>query len=81
MADDSNTAQAEKLVAALREQVRDMSSKLVTVEREGIGSGTSRARALRIQAAELRRDLDHARFLLERLDRRFPGVGAHSWPG
>ena len=49
MADDSNTAQAEKLVAALREQVRDMSSKLVTVEREGIGSGTSRARALRIK--------------------------------
>jgi hypothetical protein len=71
---DPNAAQARELLTALHEQVRDMSPRLVRAEFESAGGHTSRERALRREAAVLRRDVAHAQFLMERLRRRYPDV-------
>jgi hypothetical protein len=66
---DADAAQARVLMGALREQERRLSRKLARAERE-------RARGTRPagDAAALR-DLSHARFLIQRLHRRYPVVG------
>lgn len=73
---DPDVAQAHLLIAALRHQLRDMAPQLARVDATcpGPGRPTSRTRALRREAATLRRDVDQAHFLIARLLRRFPVI-------
>ncbi|MGV9803878.1 hypothetical protein ACWDTP_38135 [Mycobacterium sp. NPDC003449] len=71
--DRPDIAQARQLIGELRAQIRDMTPRLARAEQEGAGH-TTRARAMRREAAELRRDVGQARFLIDRLHRRFPDI-------
>jgi hypothetical protein len=70
---DPNVAQARQLIGALRDQLREMAPRLARAERDAIGGHSRVARARRLEAAELRRDVSQAQLLIERLHRRFPG--------
>lgn len=69
---DPNAAQASVLIAALTAQLRDMTPKLLLAERQADHHHPAGARAMRQTAAELRRDINQAQFLITRLRRRFP---------
>lgn len=69
---DPNVAQAAVLIAALTEQLRDMTPKLLLAQRQADSRHAAGARAMRQIAAELRRDINQAQFLIARLGRRFP---------
>jgi hypothetical protein len=71
---DPDTAQAAQLPDALQEQLRMMAPRLAQAQREGAAGQTSRARAMRREAAALHRDINHAQFLVERLHHRFPSI-------
>jgi hypothetical protein len=73
---DPNAAQARELLDALLEHVREITPRLVRAEQEGVHGDTSRSRAIRRVAGELRRDVSQAEFLIARLRRRYPGVDA-----
>jgi len=69
--DVRNAAQAMKLVRALRDQLHEMTQQLVRLERQGV-TGTHRpASAIRCEAAALRRDINEAQILIDRLQRRY----------
>jgi hypothetical protein len=63
-------AQAVEFIRALQVQVRKMTSRLAWVEREGVTDRSSRE--MRLEAAALRRDIQEARLLIDRLQRRYP---------
>ncbi|WP_396911146.1 hypothetical protein [Mycolicibacterium sp.] len=63
---DPNVAQAAVLIAALNEQLRAMAPKLRTAERQADSRHAAGARAMREIAAGLRRDINHAQFLIAR---------------
>jgi mevalonate pyrophosphate decarboxylase len=64
---DYQRAQAVELVRALRHQLRCMTTQLATVESQ---DETGRnGRAVRMEAAELRRDIDEAQALIDQLQR------------
>jgi hypothetical protein len=68
---DCDVAQAAELVGALRDQLREMTTKLAWVERQGVTGRNGRACAMRLEAAALRRDIKKAQVLIDRLQRRF----------
>jgi hypothetical protein len=76
MDSDPDTAQARVFVCALRDQVRELSTRLAKAERPDGLLNTSRARVMRKLAADLRRDLGQAQFLIDRLHRRYPALAA-----
>jgi hypothetical protein len=67
---DRQAAQAVELVRALRHRLHEMTSQLAWAERHGVGRNR-RACAMRVEAAELRRDIQEAEFLIDRLRRRY----------
>ncbi len=67
-----DAAQAVELVRALREKLDEMTAQLVRVERQAV-TGSSRAPAMRLEAASLRRDINEAQLLIDRLRRRYLG--------
>lgn len=73
---DADGAQARLLLSALREQIREMTPKLDRAERDAVCGHTTRARAIRQQAAQLRCDVSRAQFLIAQLHRRFPDIDA-----
>jgi hypothetical protein len=74
MAEDPAVAQALLLLAALHEQVSDISEKLQAAERNSRNL-RSRGTALdQRRAADLRRDLYEAHRLIDGLHKRFPQV-------
>ena len=77
---DPNAVQASHFVSALREQLREMTPKLVRAERELARGHGGRARAMRLEAAELRADIRLAQSLIDRLHRRFPGLDVAPGP-
>ena len=77
---DPNAVQASHFVSALREQLREMTPKLVRAERELARAHPRRARAMRLEAAELRADIRLAQCLIDRLHRRFPGLDVAAGP-
>jgi len=77
---DPNACQAGHFVSVLREQLREMTPKLVRAERELARAHPRRARAMRIEAAELRADIRLAQCLIDRLHRRFPGLDVAAGP-
>jgi hypothetical protein len=68
---EREVAQAAELVSALRDQLREMSMHLAWVERQGVASRNLHASALRMEAAALRRDINQAQILIDRLQRRY----------
>ncbi len=65
-------AQAVLFVRALRDQLEDMVLELAWVERQRLNTSRGgRASALRWKAAALRRDIDEAQILIDRLQRRY----------
>lgn len=73
--EDADMAQARALRAELRRHAWDLASRLSRVESLPDASAWSaRARSMRRRADELRRDLDEARFLIDRLHARFPSI-------
>ena len=69
--DMHDAAQAMKLVHALRDQLREMTRQLVSLERQRV-TGTHRPpSAIRCEAAALQRDINEAQILIDRLQRRY----------
>jgi hypothetical protein len=64
-------AQALELVRSLRHQLHEMTTQLAWVERQDVTSRNGRACAIRMEAAALRRDIQEAQFLIDRLQRRY----------
>jgi len=74
------TAQAVELVRALRRQLREMTARLGCVERQDVTRRNGRARAMRLEAAALRRDIREAQVLIDRLHRRYLNGSASPAP-
>jgi hypothetical protein len=68
--DERGAAQAAEFVRALRDQLHEMIHELVRLEGQDVTS-TSRASAIRCAAAALRRDINEAQTLIDRLQRRY----------
>jgi hypothetical protein len=66
---DCEAAQALELVRALRHQLHEMTTQLARVERQDVTG--RKGRAVRMEAAELRRDLKEAQALIDKLQRRY----------
>ena len=71
--DGRQAAQAMKLVHALRAQFTVMTSRLTWVERQDVTRSNARACAMRMERAALRRDIQEAQFLIDRLQHRYLG--------
>jgi hypothetical protein len=78
---DCDTAQAVELIRALRHELHAMNSRLVWIERQGVGGSKGRACAMRVEAAALRRDITEARVHIERLQRRYLVLSSNGLPG
>ena len=69
--EERDAAQAAELVRALRNQLHVMTHELVRLERQDVTGTSSRASAIRCEAAALRRDINEAQILIDRLQRRY----------
>jgi hypothetical protein len=78
--DDHNAAQAVALVRALSDQLHAMTRQLARLERQHVTGTSSRASAIRCEAAALRRDINEAQFLIDRLERRYLSGNGHAQP-
>jgi hypothetical protein len=74
MVEDAAVGQALLLLAALHEQVRDISEKLQAAERNSRNLRSRGTAGDQRRALELRRDLYEAHRLIDGLHRRFPEV-------
>ena len=72
MVDDTGVAQARELLAALHEQVEDISQRLETIEGRDPGTSARGAAHYQRHRNELRRELYEAHRHIDRLHRRFP---------
>jgi hypothetical protein len=75
---DCEAAQAVELVRALRHQLHQMTTQLARVERQDVTG--RKGRAVRMKAAELRRDLKEAQALIDQLQRRYLNSDGHAQP-
>jgi hypothetical protein len=73
--DARDVAQAVELVRELRAQLLEMTGQLAWIERQHVTSRNGRAWAMRVEAAALRRDINEAQMLVDRLQRRYLGYG------
>ena len=80
MADHQAAAQAVELVRALCDQLHKMTRELAWLERQDVTGTNGRASAIRHEAAALRVDIDEARFLIDRLERRYLNGNGHAQP-
>lgn len=71
---DPNTAQATVLIAALQDQLATMVPRLAQAELDVCSGQPQHIRAIRLDIAQLRRDVHHAQFLIARLQHRFPAT-------
>jgi hypothetical protein len=78
--DERDAAQAVELVRALRDQLHEMTHQLVRLERQDVTGTSSRASAIRCEAAALRRDISEAEILIDRLQRRYLNSRGHAQP-
>jgi hypothetical protein len=80
--EDLQAAQAARLITALRAQLKEMAGQLACTERKAATARTSSAASsMRAEATALRRDIDEALGLIERLQRCYfthLGVGPSS---
>ena len=64
--DLSVAAQAAEFIRALRVQLLQMTGRLTWIERQGV-TGRSSSREIRLEAGALRRDIQEAQILIDRL--------------
>ena len=69
--DGRDAAQAVELVRALRAQLLRMTGQLAWIERQDVTRSKGRAWVMRVEAAALRRDINEAQILIDRLQRRY----------
>jgi hypothetical protein len=69
-----------ELVRALCDQLHEMTRQLGWLERQDVTGTTSRASAMRCEAAALRRDIHEAQFLIDRLERGYLNGNGHAQP-
>jgi hypothetical protein len=77
---ERDAAQAMEPVRALRDQLREMTHRLVQLECQDVAGTNSRASAVRCEAAALRLDVSEAQFLIERLERLYLLGNGHPQP-
>ena len=75
---ECQAAQAVELVRALRVQLLEMTTKLVWVEGQDVTRRNGRACAMRTEGAALRRDINEAQILIDRLQRRYLNGNKHN---
>jgi hypothetical protein len=68
---EPGATQAVELIRALRYQLDKMTAQLAWIERQGVTARKSRACAMRLEAAALRRDIKQAQALIDQLQRRY----------
>jgi hypothetical protein len=73
-------AQALELVRALRDQLHEMTRQLAWLESQDVTGRNRRASALRREAAALRRDINEAQILIDRLERGYLNGNEHAQP-
>jgi hypothetical protein len=78
--DERDAAQAAEVVRALRNQLHVMTHELVRLERQDVTGTSSRASAIRCEAAALRRDINEAQTLVDLLQRRYLNSNRHTQP-
>ena len=66
-------AQAVEFLRALRVQLLEMTGQLACIERQRVTGRNGRACAMRLEAAALRRDIQEAQFLIDRLQHCYLG--------
>lgn len=71
-------AQAVEFIRALRVHLRAMTGQLAWIESQNVTARKGRACAMRIEAAALRRDIDEAQILIDRLQSRYLNVYKHN---
>jgi hypothetical protein len=76
--DACDVAQAVELVRALRAQLLRMTGQLAWIERQDVTRRNGRAWAMRVEAATLRRDINEAQILIDRLQRRYLNANKHN---
>jgi hypothetical protein len=69
--DEVDAGQAVELIRALREQLHQMTHQLASLDRQDAMGTSSRASAVRSEAAALRRDINEAKVFIDRLQRRY----------
>ena len=65
--DDVDAAQAVELIRALRDQLHQMTHQLAWLDRQDLTGNSSRASAMRCEAAALRKDISEAKAYIGRL--------------
>jgi len=70
---DCDSAQAAELIRALRDQLREMTHHVAWVESRDVPGPNGHA--LRLEAADLRRDIAEAQSHIDRLQRRYLSGG------
>jgi len=74
---DCDAAQAVELVRGLRHQLHEMAIQLAWVEQQDVTGRNGRACAMRMEVATLRRDIEEAQRLIDRLQRRYLNADRH----
>ena len=69
--DEVDAAQAVELIRALRDQLHHMTHQLARLDRQDATGTSSRASAIRCEAAALRRDINEAKVFIDLLQRRY----------
>jgi len=78
--DDHDAAQAVELVRALRDQLHQMTHRLVWLECQDVTGTNGRASDIRCEAAALRLDISQAQIFIDRLQRRYLNSNGHAQP-
>jgi hypothetical protein len=76
--DEHDAPQAVELVRALRRQMHQMTHQLLRLECQHVTGTNGRASAIHREAAALRRDIDEAQTLIDRLQRNYLHEGPHT---
>jgi len=76
--DEHDAPQAVELVSALRRQMHQMTHQLLRLERQHVTGTNGRASAIQREAAALRRDINEAQTLIDRLQRNYLDEDPHT---
>ena len=75
---ECQAAQAAEFIRVLRAHLHGMTSRLAWIERHHVAGSNARASAMRTEAASLRREINEAQILIDRLLRRYPNADKHN---
>jgi hypothetical protein len=75
---ECQSVQAAEFIRALRAHLHGVTSRLAWIERHHVAGSDARASAMRTEAASLRREINEAQILIDRLQRRYPNADKHN---